>query len=69
MFLLFSCFSGTSTFSNTPGRDLEDKWSLDRVSAVFKFYRLQEETWRTGGVLIGFVILDLDETYTEASEV
>ena len=55
--------------SKTPGRDLEDKWSLDRVSAVFKFYRLQEETWRTGGVLIGFVILDLDETYTEASEV
>ena len=30
--------------------------------------RLQEETWRTGGVLIGFVMLDLDETFTEASE-
>ena len=31
--------------------------------------RLQGETWRTGGVLTGFVMFDLDETYTEASEV
>ena len=31
--------------------------------------RLQEETWRTGGVLTGFLMLDLDETFTEASEV
>ena len=30
--------------------------------------RLQEETWRTGGVLTGFLMLDLDETFTEASE-
>ena len=29
---------------------------------------LQEETWRTGGVLTGFLMLDLDETFTEASE-
>ena len=68
-FLLFSSFSGTSTSSKTPGRGLEDRWSLDRVSAVSKFFRLQGETWRTGGVLIGFVMLDLDETYAEASEV
>ena len=31
--------------------------------------RLQGETWRTGGVLTGFLMLDLDETFTEASEV
>ena len=31
--------------------------------------RLQVETWRTGGVLTGFLMLDLDETFTEASEV
>ena len=30
--------------------------------------RLQEETWRTGGVLTGFVMLDLNETCTEKSE-
>ena len=30
--------------------------------------RLQEETWRTDGVLTRFLILDLDETFTEASE-
>ena len=29
--------SGTSTSSKTP--DLEDRWSLDRVSAVSKFFR------------------------------
>ena len=26
--------SGTSMSSKTPGRDLEDRWSLDRVSDV-----------------------------------
>ena len=30
---------------------------------------LQEETWRTGGVLTGSLILDVDKTSTEASEV
>ena len=30
---------------------------------------LQEETWRTGGILTRFLMLDLDETFTEASEV
>ena len=29
---------------------------------------LQEETWRTGGILTRFLMLDLDETFTEASE-
>ena len=88
--------SGTSTSSKTPGRDLEDRWSLDRVSDVGSWWnfhrsfwsmipiiwhhlqvhqesphplRLQEETWRTGGVLTGFLMLDLDETFTKASEV
>ena len=87
--------SGTSTSSKTPGRYLEDRWSLDRVCDVgsrWNFHisfwmmipiiwhqlqvhqeppcppRLQEETWRTGGVLTGFLMLDLDETFTEASE-
>jgi len=88
--------SGTSTSSKTPGRDLEDRWSLDRVCDVGSWWnlhrsfwsmipiiwhhlqvyqepphppRLQGETWRTGGVLTGFLMLDLDETFTEASEV
>ena len=52
--------SGTSTSSKTPGRDLEDRWSLGRVSDVGSLLtppsgssgtsfppRLQEETWRT----------------------
>ena len=30
--------------------------------------RLQGETWRTGGALTGFLLLDLDETFIEASE-
>ena len=30
--------------------------------------KLQEETWRTGGVLTGFLMLNLDETLAEASE-
>ena len=91
--------SGIYTSSKTPGRDLEDRWSLDRVSAISKFFRnlhilqdsrerlggqeepwqgfccfqvLQEpphpprlrgETWRTGGVLTVFLMLDLDETF------
>ena len=87
--------SGTSMSSKTPGRDLEDRWSLDRVSDVRSWWnfhrsfwsiipiiwhhlqvhqesphppRLQEETWRTSGVLAGFLILILDENLTEASE-
>ena len=79
--------SGTSMSSKTPGRDLEDRWSLDIVSVVgssWNFHRsfwrmipiiwhnvqihqeppypprLQEETWRTGGVLTGFLMLDLE---------
>ena len=68
-FLLFPSFSGTSTFSRTPGRDLEDRWSLERVSDVRSWWnfllfpsfqepphppRLQGETWRTGGVFTDF---------------
>ena len=30
--------------------------------------RLQEETWRTGGFLTVFLMMDLDETFIEASE-
>ena len=30
--------------------------------------RLQEETWRTGGVLTWFCMSDLDETFTETSD-
>ena len=30
--------------------------------------KLQEETWRTGGILTGFLMLNLDENLTEASE-
>ena len=30
--------------------------------------RLQEETWRTGGVLTRFLMLDLDETLTDSSD-
>ena len=45
--------SETSTTSKTPGRDLEDKWSLDRVFAVSKFIRnlhiLQDSRERLGG--------------------
>ena len=45
--------SGISTSSKTPGRDLEDRWSLDRVSAVSKFFRnlhiLQDSRQRLGG--------------------
>ena len=86
---------GTSTSSKTPGGDLKDRWSLDRVSDVESWWnfsrsfwrmipiiwnhlqvhqkppcppRLPEEAWRTGGVLTGFLMLDLDETFTEASE-
>ena len=89
-FLLFPSFSGTSTSSKTPGRDLEDRWSLYKVSDVWYWWnfhrnfwriihiiwhqllvhqeslqvhqeflslpRLQEETWRTGGVLTGFLL-------------
>ena len=29
--------------------------------------RLQEETWRIGGVLTSFLTLDLDETFSKAS--
>ena len=84
------------TSSKTPGRDLEERWSLDRVSDVRSWWnfhrsfwsiipiiwhhlqvhqesphppRLQGETWRTGGVLTRFLILDLDKTFAEASEV
>ena len=73
--------SGTSMSSKTPGGDLEDKRSLDRLflnqsssnlqetflGMLQPFWhhlqvsqehpcppRLQEETWRTGGVLTGF---------------
>ena len=31
--------SGTSTSSKTPGGDLKDRWSLERVSDVSKFFR------------------------------
>ena len=75
--------SGTSTSSKTPGRDLEDRWSLDKVSDFRSWWnfhrsfwsmipikwhhlqvhqesphplRLQEETWRTGGALTGFLL-------------
>ena len=84
------CSSRTSTSSKTPGRDLEDRWSLDRVCDVGSWWnlhrsfwsmipiiwhhlqvyqepphppRLQGETWRTGGVLTGFLMLDIDETF------
>ena len=30
--------------------------------------RLQEETWRTGGVLTWFLMSDLDETFTDTSD-
>merc|ERR1711973_452240 len=73
--------SGTSLSSKTPGGDLEDRRSLDRLFlnqsssnlqgtflGIFQPFqhhlqvsqehpcppRLQEETWRTGGVLTGF---------------
>ena len=86
--------SGTYMSSKTPGRDLEDRWSLDRVPEVGSWYnfhrsfqwmlphvwhylqvhqkspcppRLQKETKRTGGVLTGFLKLNLDVTFTEAS--
>ena len=55
--------SGTSTSSKTPGGDLEDRWSLDRVSAFSKFFRNllilkdsrerlwgQVESWRVSDV-------------------
>merc|ERR1711973_2400 len=74
--------SGTSMSSKTPGGDLEDRRSLDRlflnqsssnlqeiVLGIFQPFqhhlqvsqehpcppRLLEETWRTGGVLTGFL--------------
>ena len=86
--------SGTSTSSKTPGRDLEDRWSLDRLSHVQSSWnfqgsffwmllsildhhqvhqeplrppRLQEETRRTVGVLTGFLMSNLHETFREAS--
>ena len=82
--------SRTSKSSTTPGRDLEDRWSLDKIPDVGSWWnfqwcflgilwtswhllqlhqdhpsppRLQEETWRIGGVLTRFLILDVDETY------
>jgi len=78
----FPSVSGTSLSSKTPGGDLEDRRSLDRlflnqsssnlqeiVLGIFQPFqhhlqvsqehpcppRLLEETWRTGGVLTGFL--------------
>ena len=86
--------SGTSMSSKTPGRDLEDRWSLDRLpdvqyswnfqgsffrmfSTIWDHYKVhqepprpprpQEETWRTGGVLTGFLMSNLHETFRKAS--
>ena len=36
------CSSGTSTSIKTPGRDLEDRWSLDRVCDVGSWWNLQK---------------------------
>ena len=44
-FLLFPSFSGTSTSSKTPGRDLEDRWSLDRVCDVGSWWNLHRSFW------------------------
>ena len=90
----FPTLSGTSMSSKTPGRDLKDMGSLDRVQDVWSSWnfqgsfigvalapwhhfqlcqeppcppRLQEETWRTWGVLTGFKMFDLHETFREAS--
>ena len=81
--------------SKTLGRDMEDRWGLDRVSDVESWWkfnrsfwrmipiiwhhlhvhqepacppRLQEKTWRTGGILTGFLMSNLDETLAKASE-
>ena len=78
----FPSVSGTSLSSKTPGGDLEDRRSLDRLFlnqsssnlqgtflGIFQPFqhhlkvsqehpcppRLQEETWRTEGVLTGFL--------------
>ena len=44
-FLLFPSFSGTSTSSKTPGRDLEDRWSLDKVSDVRSWWNFHKSFW------------------------
>ena len=86
--------SGTFMSSYTPGRDLEDRVSLDGLSLVrfwwnfqesfsmiisnklqtLKRYkeplcppRVQEETWRTGWVLMGFFWSDFDDIFRKAS--
>ena len=38
--------SGTSTSSKTPGRDLQDRWSLDRVSDVGSWRNFHRSFWR-----------------------
>merc|ERR1712240_169026 len=86
--------SGTSMSSKTPGGDLEDRRSLDRlflnqsssnlqeiVLGIFQPFqhhlqvsqehpcppRLQEETWRTEGVLTGFFSTNHRQTCRELS--
>ena len=90
----FLTLSGTSMSSKTPGRDLKDMGSLDRVQDVGSSWnfqgcflgvalapwhhfqlcheppclpRLQEKTWRTWRVLVGFKMFDLHETFRDAS--
>ena len=44
-FLLFLSFSGTSTSSKTPGRDLEDRWCLNKVSDFGSWWNFHRSFW------------------------
>ena len=44
---------------------LSQKFLMDVSSFLTPSPKLQEETWRTGGVLTWFLMSDLDETFTD----